>query len=600
MNGTSLRALSCLVIASMAAAMGMPASDQAAKAVAILDSWEKSVAREDRPKILRVVLWTPSDREPLEGYKARIDGVMHEARDFFAREMSSLGFGIRAPRFEYQPDGMIRIHIAKGRSPLASYGSRIASEIREDCYRTLRQDGLKPAEETILVLCHVATWNENQTSITRPRPFFSEGNHRKGIAWAVDSPLLDTKRLAAKDAVLTDSELGVISAADHVKHALFQLCQDIGHSVGLPNHQESLDERRSGLVSFMNEKGIPLAGRAGDHGITPVILMADGLRLAAHPLFAPVRQAGDVKFEARVEDWKIQPTMDGLRIGGRIQSKIPVHGVIAYLDPDGDSDHDAFAFPGIPESDGSFEIICGKLDCNRPGEIRIVILQADGNASGFMSGTPHRVPYQIGPDGELDLGLARSILTMTPLAEAFWCEDEAQAARLMESDAIRLNPSLSEIARRWMRRAERDGNMPPMEGGAVALGDLPGTSANTGYGPAVWDRLPGPQPLLLSGNRLFSHGLYAHAPSTYTWELKGAWKKLVGTVGLADGHKGSAVFSIELDGKTCWKSSVIREGMTEQYELDLSGARRLVLKTSDAGDGRANDWAMWLEPTISK
>ncbi len=94
------------------------------------------------------------------------------------------------------------------------------------------------------------------------------------------------------------------------------------------------------------------------------------------------------------------------------------------------------------------------------------------------------------------------------------------------------------------------------------------------------------------------HGLYAHAPSTYSWTLNAEWTGLSGRVGLANGHPGSVVFEIRGDGSLLWRSPVVREGQLREFDVDVSGVSDLVFLTTDGGDGKNDDWALWLEPQL--
>ena len=68
-------------------------------------------------------------------------------------------------------------------------------------------------------------------------------------------------------------------------------------------------------------------------------------------------------------------------------------------------------------------------------------------------------------------------------------------------------------------------------------------SVKVGWGRPAYDHVPGPSLLLESGDQLFATGIYAHAPSTHSYDLGGTWKKLIGHCGLANGHPGSVIFA---------------------------------------------------------
>jgi hypothetical protein len=102
----------------------------------------------------------------------------------------------------------------------------------------------------------------------------------------------------------------------------------------------------------------------------------------------------------------------------------------------------------------------------------------------------------------------------------------------------------------------------------------------------------------MAGSRLYAQGLYAHAPARHEWELGGKWSRVTGNAGVAEGRRGSVVFSIAAGGREVWKSKLLKEGETASYDLPIKGAQRLEFKVSDGGDGNGSDWGLWLEPTL--
>ena len=116
----------------------------------------------------------------------------------------------------------------------------------------------------------------------------------------------------------------------------------------------------------------------------------------------------------------------------------------------------------------------------------------------------------------------------------------------------------------------------------------------------VYDRLPGAEPMLAAGDRLFETGLYAHAPASHVYRLDGRWKKLEGFAGIAAGKNGSVQFEVKVDGKTRWKSRILRGGELIAFEVDLTGGKQLELLTHPTDDGANSDWGLWLEPTLSR
>ena len=52
------------------------------------------------------------------------------------------------------------------------------------------------------------------------------------------------------------------------------------------------------------------------------------------------------------------------------------------------------------------------------------------------------------------------------------------------------------------------------------------------------------------------------------------------------------------DGKSLWKSKVIRAGAIAEFDIPLDGIENLELLTHPTNDGPGSDWALWLDPKL--
>lgn len=185
---------------------------------------------------------------------------------------------------------------------------------------------------------------------------------------------------------------------------------------------------------------------------------------------------------------------------------------------------------------------------------------------------------------------------LAPIIEALRIQDGRRVAAL----AHRLtDPFQKEIAQNLLRSRTLATKTPA----EAAQGNGPLTrfkpsEVKVGWGRPRYDRLPGSSPLIESGGQLFSTGIYAHAPSTYDYDLGGSWKTLTGTVGLAAGKGGSVQFIIQGDDKVLWQSKTVKEGILRTFEVDLTGVKTLKLLTDPTQDGPSQDWSLWLAPKL--
>ncbi|GAA3463185.1 hypothetical protein GCM10018963_51980 [Saccharothrix longispora] len=141
--------------------------------------------------------------------------------------------------------------------------------------------------------------------------------------------------------------------------------------------------------------------------------------------------------------------------------------------------------------------------------------------------------------------------------------------------------------------------------GAPHVSDLPFTQSN-GWGPVERDRSNGEAsggdggPLTIAGV-VHAKGLGVHAPSEVAVHLGGACRSFGAVLGLDDEttSPGSVVFQVVGDGRVLHDSGVVRGGEPGRAaSVDTTGVRTLVLRVTDAGDGRNFDHADWADARL--
>ena len=145
----------------------------------------------------------------------------------------------------------------------------------------------------------------------------------------------------------------------------------------------------------------------------------------------------------------------------------------------------------------------------------------------------------------------------------------------------------------------------PPSGADQPLSHQAWVSATSGWmTPAVDQSVGGGNPIKVAGTT-YPTGLGVASPSDIRYYVGGVCTRLTGTVGIDDvvdnvgPEGGTATFSLIADGKTVWESGTVTRGRAVSFDVDLTGARELVLHVGDAGDGGYNDRADWAQPLIS-
>lgn len=145
----------------------------------------------------------------------------------------------------------------------------------------------------------------------------------------------------------------------------------------------------------------------------------------------------------------------------------------------------------------------------------------------------------------------------------------------------------------------------PPSGADQPLSHQAWISATSGWmTPAIDESVGGGNPIRVAGTT-YATGLGVASPSDIRYYVGGVCTRLTGSVGIDDvvnnvgPEGGTATFSLVADGKTVWDSGTVARGTAVPFDVDLTGARELVLHVGDAGDGGYNDRADWAAPLIS-
>ena len=570
-------------------------SGQVKAARKILDTWHNDQP-ERADRYLHIVCWTPSDRELPADYQPRLTRMMEHIRGFYAREMDRLGFGDRSFNLQYDDQKQLILHTVSGKHDTSHYAVQSGGEIRQECLPVLVQAGIDASKETILIFCNLATWDAEQRRFTHKSPYYAGGSFRGGTAWQLDSPELDSKNLTLNQPIIRDGQYGRISLGKHNSIFIGGIAHELGHALGLPHCKARPDEAVRG-TSLMGSGNRTYGDELRDEGQGSFLTLAHALRLVSHPQFSGSVKGMGNRATASIEGLSITAEGKSIHVSGKVKGEPPVYAVVAYFDPSGGGDYNSTTATAVPADDGRFQLSTDALSRGRQGELRLFPLHVNGSASGQMSRTKFRYPYSISGDGVPDLSAIQLRSDLKPVLDALAENDRERAvelARTLKSEkAAAVARRLTRPTRPTQTPAEYDGNS-----ASVELTSLKPDSVKVGWGRPAFNRVPNRVPLLESGGQIFETGIYAHAPARHVYRVGSKWKRLTGKTGLASGHGGTVEFEIKGDGKTLWKSPVVKSDRIVEFEVDLNDVTSLELLTHPTADGPGSDWGLWLEPML--
>lgn len=141
----------------------------------------------------------------------------------------------------------------------------------------------------------------------------------------------------------------------------------------------------------------------------------------------------------------------------------------------------------------------------------------------------------------------------------------------------------------------------PASAATVYVSDLDLSVAKQGWGTTRKDLSITEKPLTIAG-KVYARGVGSHAAGVLYIRLNGGATRFRAEVGCDDAalpNRGSIVFRVYADGRQLWKSRVMRTGEPAlPVDLDVRGARTLVLVSDGAGDGVSYDHADWADARL--
>jgi len=552
---------------------------------------------------LHVVYVTNQDRPPLAEYEARIHRIMTDVQAFYREEMRRNGHGPMTFPLDLDGQGRARIHLVKlpwDFDPKTPFRTR---RMTPEIAKVLSADGLD-VERTYCIVFQNGYWQDGETW-RYDIPYTGSGSSRKGKTWAADHEWLDPRNFLARSTEKMDDRGHKLTRPQFCTKMIGGVAHELGHGLGLPHNREEPDELRRLGNALMGAGNYTYRRELHSKRKGAFITRPHAFALSLHPLFTHTRAADLTVPACGLEDLRFEHVLGKLVVSGRVEPAKDVAGMVFYHDklPTGvNKDYDAWPYQAPVDAEGRF---VKAVDLPGAGEYALHVV------AYFRNGMKRKWSFNHEITGEMKPGLAAL------RRDGLWGELVAAWDR---KDTALVQQHASQVASQWPERKEQVARfvalakawagfplpaLVPEATKQISLAQTRWQAASVAwyipsFGGILTPDASSYEPLQ-STVKVHPRGLYAHAESSYAYELGGKWKTFAAQAGLQKGHGGSVVFVVIGDGKELARSTLLKLADGEhEIKADVTGVKLLELKTKSGPDGRSNDWGIWFSPVLGR
>ncbi|QDU74907.1 NPCBM/NEW2 domain protein [Bremerella volcania] len=555
---------------------------------------------------LRVIYFYPADRQPQANYRARVNRMVLDIKEFYDTEFARIGLTNSPLPVEMDGDE-VKIHLVKGAENHdgygydGSYGRKILREIGHQLRGTV-----DPDREFLLILCALCDKQEDgRYKIYSPYYGLGGANHVRGICFAADCEMLDTLNLTKTDELFRYNEHNrdqQRTLADFNTVFIGGMAHELGHGLSLPHNRELPSEKSKGTALMGSGNYTYRAELVGKKG--SFMTLASATRMMCHPLLTQSNKQRFERTNLEVTDIEVSGSGKALTVRGKVKSNVEPFAVIAYSDAEGGSNYDAYQWTSEVAPDGTFEVT---LDVHKPGNnaLRLSFCHANG-ATNDVS-----YAFTANKQGEPDVPALKDERAIASLNQEMLSGNVQQAREfarqyLAANPQSRLTPMLE-----YMETFDATTKPVPLNQvtqNDVFLSDVEAASSKVGYGrPTRNSYLPLKSRqdggfFLRPGGQFHAKGFYAHAPSRFTFNLDGQWKRFTAVAGMQSGawQTASAIFIVKGDGQELFRSGKLRTTSIENVDVDVTGIKQLELITESGENNVSGCWSVWGSPKVSR
>lgn len=541
-------------------------------------------------KVVKVVYFHGKDLPPLPHWQERLKRTLDDVSTFYKEAFNK--YGIRSNGVPFQRSGNeYDIIVVEGDLPSKNYNTDAGGSIRDEISKKA-VGKIDFTKDHVLVI--TALWYKREDSAyVFHSPYWGSGWSQRGLCFAVDCDVLDAKLLTDSLHRMKISEQAValkeFSYAEFNSWYIGGIAHEMGHMFGLPHDFGNPSELAADEISLMGQFGSRHFRDYLWHGKQSSTISAAGiLQLISHPVFTQSVRAVDDMPEPVNVPLQFVNNEKGVLIKSMISTKnrpyacytlLRTADIIEYFNKS--------AIQPIGPGD-ALNIQLGKL----PGglyQIAIFLLFPNGATRSTETF------FKVGSDGiaEIPKVLAFTDVNINAFHERLLTEEKTKETELK----LKILDNIIHPA-------------PPADpqtatGNRLFLSDAKWDTAQVGWRePArnYYTREFERTFFLENQGKIYEKGLFAHAPSVYSFKLDQKWHTFSALAAFRDDliEAGAVQFTVWGDGKLLYTSPVLSTGEQTPVNIDIRKVNLLELKAESIASNNGHCWSIWLNPVIER
>lgn len=542
-------------------------------------------------KVVKVIYFHAKDRAPLYNWQNRLNRVLGDISKYYQEEFEKYGLPSKGVPFEKSGDRHL-ISVVEGDLESKDYDVNSGAKIRDEISRKLA--GTVDLSKDHVVVFTGLSYQRGDGFYVFNLPYWGSGSSGNGICFVADCDVLDSELLTDTAHIFKFTEQAVAfresTVAEFNSWYIGGIAHEMGHMFGLPHDYGNPAELTSSDISLMGQFGSRHFRDYLWHGRKSATISAAGiLQLLSHPVFT--QSAGKLAkaADSYIPVLQYENNDQGVTIKTSLPADNHPYACFTLLRPADVSEY--FGQSAIqtigPGNQLNFQF--GKLTgALYLLEITCIYPDGSGNRTGQF--------FLVGNDG-----IARQAPSLAfPPVDVTAFYNRLLKEEKTEETALKLN-----ILETILHPGQPQ-DVQTATGNRLFLSEAEWDTAIVGWKEPVrnyytkeFERTF----FLENQGKIYEKGLYAHAPSSYTFHTGKKWNTFNAIAAMRDDladEAGITRFSVWGDGRLLYTTPAVRTGQQVPVNVDIRNVNMLELKAESTGLNNFHCWSIWLNPAVER